>query len=275
MSTITQPIKRHGGKSYLAPKLVELFPSHTRYLEPFFGGGSVLLARSGENVAEFVNDLELNLSHFWYVLGSADLFDEFARKVSCTPFSEEVFEAAKQRLKSRVIHGIARMPVDAAVDFFIVNRQSRQAIGKCFATPTRRLRRGMNEQVSAWLSGVEGLFEVHQRLARVEVRCKPAVEFIRELDSEESFAYCDPPYVPDTRTAKSTYQHEMTIGDHQELLNTLATIKGKFMLSGYPSEMYDDWAAVHGWNIVDFDLPNNASSKSTKERKIERVWMNY
>lgn len=67
----------------------------------------------------------------------------------------------------------------------------------------------------------------------------------------------------------------MTEQDHQELLNVLADIKGKFVLSGYPSNRYDDWAAVNGWNIIDFDLPNNASSKSTKERKIERVWMNY
>ena len=31
-------IRYHGGKSYLAPKLVGLMPVHQRYLEPYFGG---------------------------------------------------------------------------------------------------------------------------------------------------------------------------------------------------------------------------------------------
>lgn len=36
------PIKRHGGKAYLATKIRALFPTHSRYVEPFFGGGAVL-----------------------------------------------------------------------------------------------------------------------------------------------------------------------------------------------------------------------------------------
>ena len=34
-------------------------------------------------------------------------------------------------------------------------------------------------------------------------------------------------------------------------------------------------ADAYGWRRVDFDLPNNASSKASKERKVESVWMNY
>lgn len=268
-------IKRHGGKSYMAKTIRELMPQHTRYVEPFFGSGAVLLSGDGQGVAEYVNDLEHNLAHFWYVLGSVDLFNDFARKVQCTPFSEPVFDAAKERLKSRFINCFARLPVDAAVDFFVVNRQSRQALGKDFATPTSRLRRNMNEQVSAWLSAVDGLFEIHQRLRRVEVRCMQAVDLIKELDSPNTFFYCDPPYLHTTRVTTKDYQHEMTPEQHRELLDTLAKIQGKFILSGYPSKMYDDMAATCGWSIKDFDLPNNASSKANKERKIERLWMNY
>ena len=52
-SKLSQPLKWHsnGGKHYLAPKLIELFPPHVHYVEPYFGGGSVLLSKSGEGVS--------------------------------------------------------------------------------------------------------------------------------------------------------------------------------------------------------------------------------
>ena len=38
------PLKTHGGKRYLAERLVALMPPHTHYVEPFAGGLSVLFA---------------------------------------------------------------------------------------------------------------------------------------------------------------------------------------------------------------------------------------
>ncbi len=147
---------------------------------------------------------------------------------------------------------------------------------KDFATLSRnRVRRGMNEQVSAWLTAVEGLPEVHARLKRVVVVHGTAIKIIQQQDGPNTLFYCDPPYLHETRETTKDYQHEMTVEQHRELLSTLAGIEGKFMLSGYPSDLYDSWASIHGWNKRDFDLPNNASSKKEKERKIERVWMNY
>lgn len=275
MSTTTQPIKWHGGKHYLAPKLIELFPLHVHYVEPYFGGGSVLLEKSGEGVSEVVNDLNFELSNFWSILKSEDTFAWFMREVEATPFSEVAFvnsDADDQIPKPFSTPG----KLERAVAFFIRARQSRQGLMKDFATLSRnRTRRGMNEQVSSWLTAIEGLPEVHARLKRVVILNRPALEVIKQQDGEQTFFYLDPPYLHTTRVTMANYQHEMTREDHVELLMALHRIEGKFMLSGYPSEMYDDAAELYGWRVKDFDLPNNASSKSTKERKIERVWMNY
>ena len=43
------PLKWHGGKYYLASKIVRLMPAHLHYVEPFFGGGAVLFARDPED----------------------------------------------------------------------------------------------------------------------------------------------------------------------------------------------------------------------------------
>jgi len=45
------PLKWHGGKYYLASRIVSLMPCHLHYVEPFLGGGAVLLARDPEDPA--------------------------------------------------------------------------------------------------------------------------------------------------------------------------------------------------------------------------------
>ena len=54
-SSLTQPLKWHGGKHYLASEIIALMPRHIHYVEPFFGGGSVLLRKPFEGVSEVVN----------------------------------------------------------------------------------------------------------------------------------------------------------------------------------------------------------------------------
>jgi DNA adenine methylase len=44
-SKLTPPLKWHGGKFYLAAKIVALMPPHLHYVEPYVGSGQVLFAR--------------------------------------------------------------------------------------------------------------------------------------------------------------------------------------------------------------------------------------
>jgi DNA adenine methylase len=131
----------------------------------------------------------------------------------------------------------------------------------------------MNGNGSEWLSAVDGLRAVHARLLRVLVENKPALEIIQREDGLGTLFYCDPPYLHETRTAKSVYAYEMTDADHRELLDMLRRVKGKVMLSGYPSTLYDH--ALTGWTRHMFDLPNNAAGGAKKERETEVVWCNF
>lgn len=265
--TASSCLKRHGGKAYIAKKIRKLFPPHTRYCEPYFGSGAVMFSGDGEGVAEFANDLDRNLTDFWLVL--RDTPHRMLHYLWATPLSRVAFQGAESNLASND-------RLQRATAFFIRNRQSRQGLGKDYCTPTSRLRRGMNEQVSAWLSAVDGLPEFHQRLRRVEIRCQDALSFIRELDSPETLFYCDPPYLHETRSSVGEYgELEMTPEDHEALLHHLHRIKGKFVLSGYRSDLYDRFAAVAGWNRIDIEIDNKASSAKNKPRKIESLWMNY
>lgn len=271
--TLTPPLKWHGGKHYLASKIIALMPAHVHYVEPYFGGGAVLLAKDPEGISEVVNDLSVELMTFWEVLQKPTWFEKFRRLVEATPFSEHEFDWAK----SSGPQDRDDDPIEASWAFFIRCRQSLAGRMKDFAPLSRtRTRRGMNEQASAWLTAIEGLPAVHARLKRVAILNRPACEVIASQDGPSTLFYCDPPYLHETRTTTKDYaDFEMTETQHFDLLKFLSRIKGKFILSGYRSAMYDGDAERFGWRRVDFDLPNNAAGGETKRRMTESVWMNY
>ena len=267
--TLTQPLKWHGGKFYLAKKILNLFPPHTHYVEPYFGGGSVLLQKPSwmiEGYSEVVNDLNGELTNFWQVLRDAAFFREFIRRVEATPFSEHEWENPSEPATE----------VERAANFFVRYRQSRQGLGSDFATLSRnRTRRGMNEQVSSWLSAIEGLPEIHARLQRVVILNRDALSVITSQDGPNTFFYLDPPYLHETRVSTDAYECEMTEDQHRQLLIALAKIEGKFLLSGYHSRLYDKTAKYYNWHLAEIEIDNKASSKKIKDTKTECLWRNY
>lgn len=283
MQKTSLPLKWHGGKQYLASKIIQLIPQHTHYVEPYFGGGAVLFNKPQELVedhSEVVNDVDCELMNFWRVLRNSGTFAAFKRQVSLMPFSSQEFDAAKQALVSRQSSPPDKpTPAEAvsrAVAFFTVYRQSRQGLGKDFASMSRtRTRRGMNEQVSSWLSAIEGLDAACERLQRVVLLCHDALTVIGREDGPGTFFYLDPPYMHGTRVTTSDYTNEMTDEDHDALLQRLGGVRGKFILSGYPSSLYDAAAKKFGWNCDKIQIDNKASAQKVKPLKTECLWRNF
>lgn len=288
MSDLTPPLKWHGGKSYLADKIIGLMPprcknpnapdkddlGYLHFCEPYFGGGAVLLANDPSGISEVENDINGQLSLFWRVLQSETLFPKFHRIIEAMPFSQYEYQTSVDLLKQAPDYHPDGVIESAA--FFCQCRQSLAGRMKSFAPLSRnRTRRGMNEQASAWLNAIEGLPAVHARLKRVAILCDDAVKVILSQDGPRTLYYLDPPYASDTRASPDVYQHEMTTDQHHELLSTLANIKGRFLLSGYRNDLYDKHAELNQWRRVDFEIDNKASGGSEKRTMVESVWVNY
>jgi DNA adenine methylase len=60
-------VKRHGGKAYLARRIIARFPGHETYVEPFAGGLSVLLNKPPART-EVAGDLDAALVQFYVCL---------------------------------------------------------------------------------------------------------------------------------------------------------------------------------------------------------------
>ena len=207
--------------------------------------------------------------NFWKVIQSEKSFKQFQRIVEATPFSQSQWKEAGVRMVPR-----KELDVQAAVAFFVRCRQSRAGGFKGFAPLTRnRTRRCMNEQASAWLNGVEGLADVHERLKRVVVLCDDALMIIKQQDGERTLFYLDPPYVHNTRSATDAYQHEMDESGHDDLLATIGQCEGHVMLSGYPNKLYD--RTLHDWNRHDRKIDNKVSGARSKRIMTESLWCNF
>ncbi len=281
---LTNPLKWHGGKSYLADWIISLMPRHLHYVEPYAGGLAVLLAKDPNDPrhdwttgnsqfrgkSEVVNDLNGELTNFWCVLQSIGYFPAFQKILSVTPFSQKEWDAAQQKM----VVDTDMLSVRNAVAFFIRCRQSRAGGFKSFATLSRnRTRRGMNEQASAWLNAIDGLPAVHDRLKRVVILHDDALKVIRQQDGHKTLFYLDPPYVHSTRSpgAIKAYEYEMTDDDHYQLIKTVRNCKSKVMLSGYENSMYD--RAFFDWNRHDKLIDNKLSND--RASVIESVWCNF
>lgn len=285
---VKSPIKFPGGKSSIANQIVDLFPSHITYVEPYFGSGAVLfnrdptrdwaakkpgqkLAAKDKGCSEIVNDLWGDLQNFWNVLRDKQQFPEFLGKIQLTPCSEITFREARGVLESQ-----QKDPVKRALAFFVVCRQSRSANCRGF-TPlaTTRTRRGVNELVSAWWGAIEGLPEVHARLKNVIILNREATNVIRQYDGLGTLYYIDAPYVHSTRSTTTHYVHEMSDDQHQELLELLGGIEGKFILSGYRCPMYEAAERRHGWRRIEIEKRVQMAGGKTKRRRVECLWLNY
>ena len=242
-------------------------PPHLHYVEPYFGGGSVLLHKDPIGVSEVANDIYGELMNFWRVLQDGPSYQHFARRMEATPFAKPEWETATKI-------PINSPDVSAAISFFIRCRQSRAGQFREFASITRnRLRRNMNEQCSAWINCVECLPDVHARLMRVLILCEDAIDTILKQDGPNTLFYLDPPYIHEARQCSGMYQFEMVESDHAKLIDVLKNVQGTVILSGYPNQLYAKQLA--DWQIHDIDMPNHAAGGKTKRRMTERLWMNY
>lgn len=263
-SKLRPPVKWHGGKHYLAGRICDLLPPHDTYVEPFGGAASVLLNKEPSPV-EVYNDLDLRITRLFRVL--RDQGDELLHRLALTPYSEIEYKEAGED---------AADEVEQARRDFVRWRQSHGGRGGNFSFTMHCSRRGMADVVSGYLSSIdENLPCIVERLRSVQIVHRPADEVIRRWDAPDTLFYCDPPYLPETRgvTSRDIYGVEMSEQDHSVLASVLRSCKGKVILSGYPSALYDD--LYRGWKFVSFDVANHAAGAKVKGRKEECLWMNW
>jgi len=276
-TTLRSPIWCFGGKGRLAKKILQFFPPHRIYVEPFGGGASVLLKKRPAAV-EVYNDIDSGLVCLFRVLRDPQKFARFYEKVCLTPYSREEYEHCRDTWEG------CDDEVERAYRFFVAARQSFSGeFGGSWSYSVTASGRGMALAPSKWLSVLRLLPAIYERLMGVQIEHNDFRTILGRYDTPETLFYCDPPYVLDTRTGGG-YRHEMTLNDHQDLVGILLSLSGMVLLSGYQHEIYVPLEDA-GWRRVDFQTSANAAGRirgskllgtgaATKHvSRVESIWI--
>jgi len=257
----TRPALRYfGGKFRLAPWIISHFPYHVCYVEPFCGAASVFLLKAPAEF-EVINDIDGNVVNFFRVLRERK--EEFIAAILMTPYSREEFDLAWYP---------ATDPLERARRYYIRSWQGWGGKGTVEQHPGWRYQHSNNRGKSVikdW-NATEHLHAITARLKRVMIENDDVLNVIKRYDTPNTLFLLDPPYLPDTRSARwraASYKHEMTPKQHRQLLDVLLEIEGMAIISGYPSELYEKKLA--GWRRVQ----TTARTTNTSNTKIEVAWV--
>lgn len=266
MSISAPVIRYHGGKFRLASWVLEHFPPHLVYVEPFGGAAGVLIQKRRSH-GEVYNDLDGDVVNLFRVLQNNRMREALTELLVLTPYAREEFEQAWI---------FTDEPVERARRTIIRAQMGFGSAGASKGTTGFRIdcyrQYGTAQQL--WARYPEQLSTIGRRLAGVLIENRPAIDIMLAHDSPETLHYVDPPYMHDTRVRGAQkgryYRHELSDEQHAELLAVLNQLKGMVVLSGYPSELYT--GQLGSWTM------NSTSARISAGRgaatRMECLWVN-
>lgn len=252
------PLPYYGGKSPdgrakgAGPWIASLLPWRfmSTYCEPFGGMFGVGFARKPTQT-EIWNDLNDRLANYWRVWQEQP--DELIWRVTNSVASRSLFEQDLARLDTGT--ALERAAALHRVVGQGVRHSDQSRHWKCHYKPG-------SSNTSNWTSARANA--VAERMRRVQIECRPAVEILaKTAPYEEAVIYIDPPY-PTADT--SAYRHAEI--DLDELAAAMWVQKGLVAVSGYR----DEWDHL-GWHKTTLDVHTSAVGANELPR-TEVLWSN-
>ena len=256
------PISYYGGKQKLASKIISVIPEHVLYAEVFTGGGAVFFAKEPSEI-EVLNDTNKEMMNFYRVVQND--FTSLEKEIKISLHSRDLHR------KAQVIYTNPDMftEVKRAWAVWVLSTQSFAAD----LTNSFGFDRSKNTTTKKIINNRERFTEDYAiRLQNVNLECADALYVIGSRDSDKSFFYCDPPYFNSDCGHYDGYSEQ----DFENLLTKLSSIKGKFLLSSYPSDLLQKYAKQHGWHMWSVEQGVTINNKSGYiKRKVEVLTANY
>jgi DNA adenine methylase len=257
------PISYYGGKQNMLRHIVPNIPEHRIYTEAFFGGGAVFFAKESSEI-EVINDFNAQAVNFYHVCKTD--FHRLQAKVKATVFARSTYSVALT---------MYRMPhlfdaLQRAWAFYVVTNMGFSCrIGSWgFDKYGKRVKAFLNKKMNFDQS-------IAKRLEKTQIECGDALKVIRQYDTPDSFHYIDPPYINSNQGHYGGYSET----DYKMLLETLTTLKGKFLLSSFPSEILDTYIKKQGWYSKTYTKPRTANKaikgNGRTSKKVEVLTANY
>lgn len=263
---IKSPISWIGGKFYQRNKIIELLPEHKVYAEPFGGAGHVLLAKEPSKI-EIYNDINSNLKNFFMV--ARDNRDVLMEKLNSLPYSRSLY-------KEWISEPLPQCPVEKAVRwFYILCSSYASKYGSGWSYSTQR------SHAKEIRSSTEKIAFLRERLRNTLIECVDFRDILQKYDSIDTVFYVDPPY--DGQSSDESYYsrvHNYTKSfgeqDHRDLAGLLNNVKGKALVSYYPTDLIMKLYPKNKWRWLEYKhVLCSKKVDTTREYRNEVFIANY
>lgn len=228
-------------KCHIKDWIVDLFPDNYKeltYLEPYCGTANVLLHKE-ESKDEILNDPDNEITMILKAI--RDQTDQFIKQIKKIKNAKQAFEKAQ---KTKEFSD----EISRAVNEFILRRMSKGGSKESFINPST--------------FNVKSLEAAADRLKNVYIFEESPIKVIQIFNDKETLIYANPPMLPESTEDE---KYEAILNNHIQLADVLKNFKGKVLLSGQPSRLYNK--LYKGWRYEKKQLDG--------KEKIELLWCNF
>ncbi|MDD3982856.1 MAG: DNA adenine methylase [Candidatus Omnitrophica bacterium] len=214
-----------GGKHFMVGKLLPLIPKHDTYIEPFVGGGSLFFAKQPAKI-NVIADTETSLINFYKGVAKGELckytntWPDTWTQTDKLKYLQKIENKARKNLNSlspfEYLIYIKMLPVPS-------NNCIKTQCGMRVDRNQSKIQRIIDSDIIN--NKLKNCDKYYKLLKNTIILNQDYRTVIKKYDNKNAFIYLDPPYIDSDSRCYENYPKPA------EIVKTLTTIKGKFILS--------------------------------------------
>jgi len=266
MKYLKTPLRYPGGKSRVAPMLLEKFPSDIKeFREPFLGGASVALLFSQKypEIPVWVNDKYEYLYNFWVTLQEdgdnlSDVLVGIKEDNSTEEKAKELFISAKEEISKAD-------PFRKAVLFWILNKCSYSGLTENSSFSASASNQNFTTRGAKHLKNISEIIQ-HWEITNLDYT------EVMQPDGDGVFCFLDPPYKIGSYLYGTNAEMHKTF-DHDDFIAECRKCPNKWMVT-YNNDI-DLKEGYAGYNQEEFRITYGMKHRADNKHKTELLVTNF
>lgn len=244
-------LRRLGNKKKIAHKIIEYFPDHKIYIEPFFGAGGMFFQKPKAKY-NIVNDLDSDVFNLFQVVMNQK--DELEKAFYIMPIHSDLLDYWKKNTETD--------PIKKALRFLFLSNFG--YMGAPFS-----LRFGCCDDKNVFYKHIDKTFELLEKVQFTNYDFRKVFKCASFSEEERStgFIYLDPPYL---QTRDKIYSKHFSKRDVIDLFDCADRAGMKYAMSEFDHPFIIDQAKQRELNIHIIGERQNL-----KNRRTEILITNY
>lgn len=244
-----------GAKKTAARRLLRHFPRHEKFVSPFGGSGGEFLVKPRSRI-EVHNDLHPILSRLFERIRNRHFRERLKQLLQESGSAKRTHREAMELLKSSADEDTRCMAFVVATH---LGWHGLDPLLRSYGVNRPGLLRRRADSIEPFA----------ERFKYIRIERRDWSECVTDHDGKGAFFFVDPPYL--TGQAHKEYRLKFGPELHQKLLGRLMFVKGKVMLCGYWSALYEQYLA--GWRRIEIPLRITMTKETMVKNEV--FWMNY